>query len=28
MNTNDGQEYWLAINLAGDYAKACHDDIH
>lgn len=28
MNTHDGQEYWLAMNLAGDYAKACHDDIH
>ncbi|TRX66387.1 RtcB family protein [Carboxylicivirga sp. M1479] len=23
-----GQEYWLAMNLAGDYAKACHDVIH
>lgn len=23
-----GIEYWLAMNLAGDYAKACHDDIH
>ena len=28
MNTHDGQEYWLAMNLAGDYAKACHDNIH
>lgn len=28
LNTHDGQEYWLAMNLAGDYAKACHDDIH
>jgi len=28
MNTHDGQEYWMAMNLAGDYAKACHDDIH
>lgn len=28
MDTHDGQEYWLAMNLAGDYAKACHDDIH
>ncbi len=27
-NTHDGQEYWLAMNLAGDYAKACHDNIH
>lgn len=28
LNTHDGQEYWLAMYLAGDYAKACHDDIH
>lgn len=28
LNTHDGKEYWLAMNLAGDYAKACHDDIH
>jgi tRNA-splicing ligase RtcB (3'-phosphate/5'-hydroxy nucleic acid ligase) len=28
MNTHDGIEYWTAMNLAGDYAKACHDDIH
>ncbi len=28
INTHDGQEYWLAMNLAGDYAKACHDNIH
>lgn len=28
MNSHDGQEYWLAMNLAGDYAKACHDNIH
>ncbi|CAL2108031.1 tRNA-splicing ligase RtcB (3'-phosphate/5'-hydroxy nucleic acid ligase) [Tenacibaculum sp. 190524A02b] len=28
MNTHDGQEYWMAMNLAGDYAKACHDNIH
>lgn len=28
LNTHDGQEYWVAMNLAGDYAKACHDDIH
>lgn len=27
LNTHD-EEYWLAMNLAGDYAKACHDDIH
>jgi tRNA-splicing ligase RtcB len=23
-----GQEYWLAMNLAGDYASACHQHIH
>lgn len=28
LSTHDGQEYWMAMNLAGDYAKACHDDIH
>lgn len=28
MNSHDGQEYWMAMNLAGDYAKACHDNIH
>lgn len=28
MNTEAGQEYWLAMTLAGDYAKACHDRIH
>ena len=28
LNTHDGQEYWLAMNLAGDYASACHHDIH
>jgi len=28
MNTHDGMEYWAAMNLAGDYAAACHDDIH
>lgn len=28
LNTQAGQEYWLAMNLAGDYAKACHDNIH
>ncbi|WP_271768390.1 RtcB family protein [Aquimarina algiphila] len=28
LNTHDGQEYWIAMNLAGDYASACHDDIH
>ncbi|WP_089778648.1 RtcB family protein [Chitinophaga sp. YR573] len=28
MNSEVGQEYWLAMNLAGDYASACHDIIH
>jgi len=28
LETHDGNEYWQAMNLAGDYAKACHDDIH
>ena len=28
MNTEAGQEYWLAMNLAGDYASACHEVIH
>lgn len=28
MDTEDGQEYWQAMNLAGDYASACHDHIH
>ncbi|MES2485908.1 MAG: RtcB family protein [Bacteroidota bacterium] len=28
MNTQLGQEYWLAMNLAGDYASACHEIIH
>lgn len=28
LDTHDGQEYWIAMNLAGEYAKACHDDIH
>lgn len=28
LNTNEGMEYWLAMNLAGDYASACHHAIH
>lgn len=28
MNSEAGQEYWLAMNLAGDYASACHRHIH
>ncbi len=28
LDSEEGQEYWLAMNLAGDYASACHHDIH
>lgn len=28
MQSAEGQEYWLAMNLAGDYASACHEVIH
>lgn len=28
MSTSLGQEYWIAMNLAGDYASACHEVIH
>jgi len=28
LNTEAGMEYWIAMNLAGYYAKACHDVIH
>ncbi|UIR55549.1 RtcB family protein [Sphingobacterium sp. SRCM116780] len=28
LDTAEGQEYWLAMNLAGDYASACHEVIH
>ena len=28
MNEEEGIEYWLAMNLAGDYAAACHHAIH
>jgi len=28
MKSAEGQEYWLAMNLAGDYASACHEVIH
>lgn len=28
LDSEAGQEYWTAMNLAGDYAKACHDVIH
>jgi len=28
LDSEEGQEYWLAMNLAGDYAQACHEVIH
>lgn len=28
LGTEAGMEYWLAMNLAGDYASACHHTIH
>lgn len=28
LNSEAGMEYWLAMNLAGDYASACHAHIH
>jgi tRNA-splicing ligase RtcB len=28
LDTEDGQEYWMAMNLAGDYASANHHQIH
>jgi len=28
LDTEAGIEYWLAMNLAGDYASACHNQIH
>ena len=28
LNEEPGMEYWLAMNLAGDYAAACHQVIH
>lgn len=28
LQSEAGQEYWLSMNLAGDYAKACHERIH
>ena len=28
LNSAEGQAYWLAMNLAGDYASACHQVIH
>jgi len=28
LKSEAGQEYWLTMTLAGDYAKACHERIH
>ncbi|MDZ4824095.1 MAG: RtcB family protein [Flavobacteriales bacterium] len=28
LDSEEGQEYWSAMNLAGDYASACHHQIH
>lgn len=28
LKSEEGLEYWRAMNLAGDFAKACHDVIH
>ena len=28
LATEEGQEYWMSMNLAGDYARACHEQIH
>jgi tRNA-splicing ligase RtcB len=28
LDSAEGQEYWLAMNLAGDFASACHHQIH
>ena len=28
LNSEEGIEYWLAMNLAGEYASACHEIIH
>jgi tRNA-splicing ligase RtcB (3'-phosphate/5'-hydroxy nucleic acid ligase) len=28
MDSSAGAEYWSAMNLAGEYAQACHDKIH
>jgi tRNA-splicing ligase RtcB (3'-phosphate/5'-hydroxy nucleic acid ligase) len=28
LSEEEGWEYWLAMNLAGDYASACHHVIH
>jgi tRNA-splicing ligase RtcB len=28
LDSEEGNEYWLSMNLAGDYASACHHHIH
>lgn len=28
LDSEAGQQYWAAMNLAGDYASACHHQIH
>lgn len=28
LDTEEGQEYWLSMNLAGRFASACHHTIH
>ncbi|HEY9048698.1 MAG TPA: RtcB family protein [Ohtaekwangia sp.] len=28
LDSEEGAEYWLSMNLAGEYARACHDQIH
>lgn len=28
LDSEAGREYWLSMNLAGDFAKACHEQIH
>lgn len=28
LDSESGNDYWLAMNLAGDYASACHEVIH
>lgn len=28
LNSSEGAEYWFSMNLAGEFAKACHENIH
>ena len=28
LDSEEGQEYWMSMNLAGDYARASHEQIH